>query len=549
MNNVTNAQKTLNPYYQEDLRPLKRQNTQQTNENQVYTSADHGMEVIGNANAITVAYQVNDLIQEEPLFNFYPNYLIQAPQNDFSYLEEDFSEQLFQFIEQIPVKEKVYLDFLPLIPEELVFNILDLLEKDSELKKIALVSKNWRKLAMAVFVDRLNHDPYAFNKFTIEQLGSMLQVQGKRLNSLDLRYMDSNDDQIVQLMKYCPNLSEIKVSSVKITHIFLKNISHLTNLSVLDLFWNSKIKIEGLDSIAEHTGIQSLKICTTFKKINDISLCRISNMTNLTKLSLRCDEISDLVFKNFSKLTALKMLELENITRKSSEKKIKIRKEISGTGFAYLSSLRSLETLDLDLETVTDEGFSCFPALTNLKNLHLKRPNFITSVGLACLSRFTFLKKFELVGSSNINDKTFSSISLLTSLEELKLGCTSISNKSIPYLSNLMALREIKFEYMKITGEGFNELGHLTNLIKITDYYGRLQLKNIEHLHSLQYLEIAQVEFKDYDFSSLASFKSLRELDLNGNYIREKFHLVEKFLPPNWTKRRGTSHRQKIYFY
>ena len=172
----------------------------------------------------------------------------------------------------------------------------------------------------------------------------------------------------------------------------------------------------------------------------------LSSLTSLQELDVRGTTINDEGLAGLSRsLSALTQLSLCHC------------KSISGSGFASLSSLTSLQELHVGVTAINDEGLAglsrSLPALTKLD---LYRCASISSAGFACLSSLTTLQELD-VGGTKIEDKELAGLSgSLPALTNLDLSCChSISGSGFACLSSLTSLQTLDVGGTKIEDEGF----------------------------------------------------------------------------------------------
>jgi len=235
---------------------------------------------------------------------------------------------------------------------------------------------------------------------------------------------------------------------------------------------------DGDSNMVKYVADKHVRLVASFPGLRSVSLERclsvtdispLQSLTALTKLNLyRCNSILGSSFVCLSSLTSLQELNvgftviddegLAGLSRSlTALTKLSLRycESISGAGFARLSSLTSLQELNGCFTTINDEGLAglsrSLPALTKL---NLYWCSSISGSGFARLSSLTSLQELD-VGDNVINDEGLAGLSRsLTALTKLDLRyCESISGTGFACLSSLTSLQELDVRYTAISGE------------------------------------------------------------------------------------------------
>jgi hypothetical protein len=121
-----------------------------------------------------------------------------------------------------------------------------------------------------------------------------------------------------------------------------------------------------------------------------------------------------------------------------------------------VNDLRSLETLLLSGENVTDEILDRLERQPHLQELHLTQ-GWVTDQGLANMVKFPNLR-WLVMNHTAITDSGLGQVRKLEHLEELVLTGTAISDEGIPDLTAMVSLRKLDVRKTAITATGLNEL-------------------------------------------------------------------------------------------
>lgn len=227
-----------------------------------------------------------------------------------------------------------------------------------------------------------------------------------------------------------------------------------------------------------------------------------------------------------SKISRLDNLRVLQISKSNSD-----RSEVNG--IEHLSSLKSLELLDLRNSEISDIDFC--KKLTKLKILNL-RSNKIKNIDV--------IRNLKFLHSLYLSDNLINNINVFKYVKKLKyldLRSNSIDNLDILYTQN-------NLERLYIYGEGvvdFSFLSNLSNLrilylkhAKITNTYFFKNFRIIEDLYlsdniildynflrDLRFLKLLYLRNnKIEDISFLSSLKYLETIDLSDNLIKDISH-------------------------
>lgn len=249
---------------------------------------------------------------------------------------------------------------------------------------------------------------------------------------------------------------------------------------------------------------------------------------------------------------------------------------ITDSDLRKLSSLPNLTQLDLSLTRITDQGMQELRNLPGIVDLNLRFAEYVTDEGLAAIKGWRRLKRLDVHGAK-ISDTTLEHISGITSLEQLNIGSGMITDVGLERLSTLPNLKSLTMGGNELGDAGLQALRQLPGLTYL-DLSGRqgtdsnvwaiamsdtgldaiLALKQLrelrfgctfvgvgvegnrfatvsamnittrwlERIQTLPKLETLRVQgcqkVDDESLAVLASFPSLREVDLKGTSVTDK---------------------------
>ena len=297
----------------------------------------------------------------------------------------------------------------------------------------------------------------------------------------------------------------------------LAPLSNLTNLTWLSLSNNSISDISALSNLTnlQGLGLGDWQSSSEWVNNNDVSdLSPLSNLTKLTSLWLAGNSISDI--SALSNLTNLESLGLRSNNISDISALSNLAKLIwlwlagnSISDISALSNLTNLQRLELDNNSISD--ISALSNLTNLNHLFLG-DNTISDISI--LAGLTELTKLGL-GNNNISD--ISILAGLTELTGLDLGNNNISD--ISALANLTNLTSLY-----LSSNNVSDISALANLTNLTSLY--LSSNNVSDISALANLTnlTFQLDLSNNnisDISALSGLNRLKYLFLSGNNISD----------------------------
>lgn len=376
----------------------------------------------------------------------------------------------------------------------------------------------------------------------------ILQVVVRRLQELDLkhsrlvcRHWKSVVDHNIEILS--PNSMKSKqivtlFSNLKTLH--LTNCANIRNRDLLILS-RSSLKLQtltlgddtnkpwvtnrGLASIAKIATLTCLNL-QDCNSVTNNGLASLNNLKSLTRLSLKgCRKLTNCGLEALQSATSLDSLSLFGCIR------------ISDRGLVPLTKL-NLQTLQLGLTRVKDEGMSYIAQMTTLKELSFSSEE-MTELGLKQLSTLTQLHSLALCDCCEVSGEALSQlISQLPFLQSLDLYKNwefddSQLSKCLEYLSNVTFL-DLRGTW--VTEEGVSQLTKLSSLQKLClapqhemwcDYL--IVLSRLTQLTSLTINNCSSISF--HLMESLRHLTNLQELDLSDDSYSENLGAKEQISP------------------
>jgi len=228
---------------------------------------------------------------------------------------------------------------------------------------------------------------------------------------------------------------------------------------------------------------------------------------DLASITIRCPtpmkHVNERVLEPLSRMTGLQMLELNNtgITNKGmlylrklrSLKSLKLwENQVSDTGLAVLQNLPQLEYLNC-WTGATDVGLKVLRQASSLRWLRI-RMGRIRGPGLAELVHLPHLERLCLWGQTGLSDRHVRYLQGLTNLKGLTLWGTNypLTDTSLAFIGKLASLEEL---YFLSIATNFTSAGHA-------------RLKNLKHLKKLDIATIFDARFL-VELTQLESIKSV----------------------------------------
>lgn len=211
---------------------------------------------------------------------------------------------------------------------------------------------------------------YSFYQYKTKDHGSLSDflklatLAGKDLEKIELGNSHLTDQELIDLVKHCPNIRHLNLSKSRaLTENGVKALAHLKNLESLNLADNGGFNDKWLEAIAGLETLRSLNL--QFARFKEGFIKTIPTLPNLEELELGKCLIDD------QQLEAL----------------------------AHLKHLRELS---FSGATFTDRGIiKTFPLLTSLEILRIGECRDVTELGIrVILTSLPNLKKCDLYGMS-----------------------------------------------------------------------------------------------------------------------------------------------------
>ena len=375
----------------------------------------------------------------------------------------------------------------------------------------------------------------------------------KNLRVFDMRNIDLNDDDMIDIIPYFINLTFLSYLNLELNNLEPKSMEILSTimnlmpyLEYLNLNQNN-LRDEGTDEITK--GLKNIKNLRGISLMYNQIKCK-----GIEKLSTQLSLFSKIKLINFS-TNYIYQEEMDNLVSAIGKMEHLIylnlsNNQISSTGLAILGETlpNSIQRLDFSENEITQEGFMEFS--TNMKRI----PN---------------LKAFIIYGNKNGP----SGISALIEgfkytplLEELNFGCNLLGDadillltQNINYFKNLVIfnLREnnISSDGIVFLNSGCNTLKRLVSLDlswnSIGNEYIYSLIDSIKILPDFENLNLEDNQISDEDYVKI--YEMLKENDEKwsydkGEYIKNTNYLTKEKFADNYIQHKTTSNKEVMSF-
>ncbi len=253
---------------------------------------------------------------------------------------------------------------------------------------------------------------------------------------------------------------------------------------------------------------------------SDVEL--VSQLSDVTKLSLSSPAVTDVVFAklaNLPKLVNLQMLNtgitdegLKAVPQFPALKALGMRgcAQITNQGMTYVAQAPKLDNLALLYTLITDDGVI---ALENMKLRALDLRGLMLS-GSSCnaLAKITTLESLKLRNARDIMDDSFLELKSLTNLTNLSLEDLAIGDEALNALEGMPNLKELVI--MRTDLMDISALKCLKNLKKLTLREMNADLDVLAELPQLEQLFLGESLVRDKDMNFFENLKEVNTLDL-----------------------------------
>ena len=165
-----------------------------------------------------------------------------------------------------------------------------------------------------------------------------------------------------------------------------------------------------------------------------------------------------------------------------------------------LNQLPELNTLDLSLTHITDQGIQEIKSLPGIVELNLRFCEYVTDEGMAAIKGWKKLKRLNIHGTKT-SDTTLEHISGITTLESINVGSVMLTDGGLERLTTLPNLKELTMGGNELGDAGIQALRQIPTLTYL-DLSGRQGTDS----------NVWAVSISDVGLEAVLTLKNLREL-------------------------------------
>jgi Leucine-rich repeat (LRR) protein len=385
------------------------------------------------------------------------------------------------------------------------------------------------------FIKDFHSLEYLYLPKRIDDTTMIFISQLKSLKGLYFSGTGQVTDEGLAALQHLPNLEEITFEGEgKITSASLRHLSKIPSLKKLSFFCNT---VSDKDFIYLRDMPQLKTLMLQHTNITDSGLQFLSNLQKLEDLDLYDTDVTDAGIPHLVKLKSLRRLEFKKHWQSKKE-------PITEKAAPFLAQIPTLEYLEFESLAVTDYALSELSKLPNLKTLcaiYGRSGESVTNIGLQHLSKIKSLESLS-INTEKVTDEGILSLTKLTNLKELILtSCPKITNQGLSLIADMKNLKKISLTVSRygrpeetcVTISGLASLNALTNLKSLSltgviqDSTG-LNLSNLKNLESLTITcKVTSMQkrgvslfpihqsFTDNDLACLENLKNLQILCLS----------------------------------
>jgi internalin A len=363
----------------------------------------------------------------------------------------------------------------------------------------------------------LNYD----RTFNDAGLASLKSMSG--LTTLYLRGTSITDEGLKNLAGLT-KLTELDLADDGITDEGLSALAGLTHLRRLNL-QASNVSDTGLDAIRGMTGLEELSLYRT--KVTNAGLAKLANLKQLRVVDLRYSRatasgVKELVaglpnckvaFQASSGGEVKRTMSAESVASKGEPAIAEWLRSIGGKVEMHDGHVTAVY---LKSTTVTDRELDILTKLPQLADLNLRNTE-ISDVGAAHLSSIVSLQKLDL-GYTLLADSALSKLTLLVNLRSLGLASTQVEGPGLAAIEGLTNLRELNVENSPLKNEGLDQIGKMTGLEALSIQYTQITDKGmpaLAGLKNLKRLNLAGDDIRDAGLKGLSTLTQIQDLDIS----------------------------------
>ncbi len=498
------------------------------------------------ANNQIIAYQGTPLeIAGQIAKKFVEQVMTQIMRDVLFGLERDLQPDSYRKLKKEWSQRKEKLNTLPFEMQMEIFehfiNRIKLTELGRVLLPLKKTSKDLRDFAIrcqAYYISRNRLPIKDLGLKSSEQIVNFAGEMGNCLNYLDLSDFNISDNNLEEIVEYCPNLTHAFIEAPcvygerkgEISDKGLSYLATLSGLKSLSIIGYPALKEGGMHHLTPltqltrlnvsecRTDVINLLILTQLTDLNisgncvwDFHIYRLTPFLHLTHLNIgNCGQITNTSIKYLAQMTQIRNLDINSC------------EQVNDDGMCYLAKMVQLKKLNVrKCYYITDVGIKPLKVLTHLTNLNVSYCDQLTNSSMKIFRYFKDLKKLSMSGCEKVSDIGIAYLTTLTRLNKLNMsGCGKVSDIGIAYLTVFTQLTNLNIRDCRLTNLAIKHLTALRKLIilnmsnsfAVTDP----AMESIATLIHLKRLDISRCHLvTDVGISNLITLTRLEEIKLN----------------------------------
>ena len=318
----------------------------------------------------------------------------------------------------------------------------------------------------------------------------------------------------------------VGVSASGVDASFFQNVSKVKALKSIHVYDLGKLTDDDLAPLKTLANLDDL-LLSGRSSLTDGCIQHLTGLTNLWRLQLSGDAITDKGLSKFQQLKHLEELYLEGTKTQgailSSLGRIPLKTlvlpDLSDEHAEQIVTLRKLETFRCSGPSLTDVGFTHFAGLERLKGLDLRGCRSISPSGFGPLRSLIKLTSLDL-RETQAGDEAVRHLAHHYRLSSLSLSGDNLTDAGMPHICEVISLQRLAIrDNSKITDKGLRDFWRLQRLYGLELRCAKLTgtgfstLTEIPHLYNLT---IASSALTDEALEHISAMPNLLTLRLDG---------------------------------
>lgn len=243
-------------------------------------------------------------------------------------------------------------------------------------------------------------------------------------------------------LKNLPALKKINLAE-RVTDEGLVHLSGFPALEEINGWQNLGVKGQGLAHLKECKSLRRLEFRSCGLDRNQ--LAGLAEVTQLEELALSpYESLRDRNLVILKHMTRLRRLD------------VSFNRELTGTGFAQIAPMNSLEELNVSYCQVADAGLAEIVRCKGIKSLDLTYSSDITDQGMVYLSELKELQKL-ILSSSRISPEGLKRVAQFPKLEYLEIQQPIMNDERLEIFMAMKSLKEFKIGRSQVTAGGIEK--------------------------------------------------------------------------------------------